>query len=125
MIGFILKKIIGSKNDREVKRLRARVDEINRFEAALQNQSSDVLRQKTAAWKEELSKITDNEELARRLIGRGTEDAATQEARLAAARAELAAETEFDHTVVNTDVRSAAAGLVQLMAESRPGSPVR
>jgi len=27
--------------------------------------------------------------------------------------------------VVNTDVRSAAAGLVQLMAESRPGSPVR
>ena len=65
------------------------------------------------------------EELARRLIGRGTEDAATQEARLAAARAELAAETEFDHTVVNTDVRSAAAGLVQLMAESRPGSPVR
>jgi len=65
------------------------------------------------------------EELARRLIGRGTEDAATQEARLAAARAELAAESEFDHTVVNTDVRSAAAGLVQLMAESRPGSPVR
>lgn len=65
------------------------------------------------------------EELARRLLGRGTEDAATQEARLAAARAELAAESEFDHTVVNTDVHSAAAGLVQLMAESRPGSPVR
>src|ERR1041384_673864 len=67
MIGFILKKIIGSKNDREVKRLRARVEEINRVEAELQNQSADVLRQKTAAWKEELSKITDNEELARRL----------------------------------------------------------
>ena len=63
------------------------------------------------------------DELARRLIGRGTEDAATQEARLAAARAELAAEQEFDHTVVNTDVQSAAAGLVQLMAESRPESP--
>ena len=45
--------------------------------------------------------------------------------RLGAARAELAAESEFDHTVVNTDVQSAAAGLVQLMAESRPGSPVR
>jgi guanylate kinase len=65
------------------------------------------------------------EELARRLIGRGTEDQATQQARLDAARAELAAEREFDHTVVNTDVQSAAAGLVQLMAESRPGSPVR
>ena len=65
------------------------------------------------------------DELARRLVGRGTEDEATRTARLAAARAELAAENEFDHTVVNTDVRSAAAGLVQLMAESRPGSPVR
>src|SRR5689334_10723456 len=67
MIGFILKKIIGSKNDREVKRLRGRVKEINRLEAELQNQSADVLRQKTAAWKEELSKITDNDELKHRL----------------------------------------------------------
>lgn len=65
------------------------------------------------------------DELARRLIGRGTEDEATQRARLDAARAELAAESEFDYTVVNTDVQSAAAGLVQLMAESRPGSPAR
>ena len=44
------------------------------------------------------------DELARRLVGRGTEDEATRQARLAAARDELAAETEFDHTVVNTDV---------------------
>ena len=65
------------------------------------------------------------DELARRLVGRGTEDEANRAARLAAARQELAAEAEFDHTVVNTDVQSAAAGLVQLMAESRPGSPVR
>ncbi|HTD64993.1 MAG TPA: preprotein translocase subunit SecA, partial [Candidatus Limnocylindria bacterium] len=67
MIGFILKKIIGSKNDREVKRLRARVEEINRIEAELQSQSADVLRQKTTAWKDELSKIEDKDELARRL----------------------------------------------------------
>jgi guanylate kinase len=65
------------------------------------------------------------DELARRLIGRGTEDKATQQARLDAARAELAAESEFDHTVVNTDVESAAVGLVQLMAESRPDSACR
>jgi len=64
------------------------------------------------------------DELARRLVGRGTEDEATREARLLAAREELDAEREFDHTVVNTDVQSAAAGLVQLMAGSRPGSPV-
>ena len=67
MIGFILKKIIGSKNDRVVKRLRLRVADINRFEAELQGQPDDALRQKTAAWKEELSRITGNEELARRL----------------------------------------------------------
>ncbi len=64
------------------------------------------------------------DELNRRLVGRGTEDPATIRARLAAARDELAAEREFNHTVVNTDVRSAADGLVQLMAGSRPGSRV-
>ncbi len=67
MIGFIVKKLIGSKNDREVKRFRMRVAAINQHEAELQNQPADVLRQKTAAWKDELSKITDNEELKRRL----------------------------------------------------------
>ncbi len=67
MIGFIIKKIIGSKNDREVKRLRVKVEEINRFEAALQGQSADALREKTAAWKAELSQIKDNDQLAARL----------------------------------------------------------
>ncbi len=67
MIGYIVKKFIGSKNDREVKRLRPLVGKINGFEAALQKLSDDELRQKTAAWKEELSKIEDNEELAKRL----------------------------------------------------------
>ena len=67
MIGFIVKKLIGSKNDREVKRFRMRVAAINQHEAELQNQPADVLRQKTAAWKDELSKITDNEALKRRL----------------------------------------------------------
>ncbi|MEP6980528.1 MAG: guanylate kinase [Nakamurella sp.] len=55
------------------------------------------------------------EELARRLVGRGTETAEVRAARLDAARAELAAETEFDHTVVNTDVDAATAALVDLM----------
>ncbi len=61
------------------------------------------------------------DELARRLVGRGTEDAAATAARLDAARAELAAEPEFDHTLVNTSVEDATAGLVALMAE--PCSP--
>ena len=67
MIGFIVKKIIGSRNDREVKRLRPLVARINALEEELQKGSADVLRQKTAAWKEEISKIQDDEELARRL----------------------------------------------------------
>jgi guanylate kinase len=64
------------------------------------------------------------EELARRLLGRGTEDEATRAARLTAARTELDAEHEFDHTVVNTDVPSAVAGLVQLVVEPRPDPAV-
>ncbi|HKS37810.1 MAG TPA: preprotein translocase subunit SecA [Verrucomicrobiae bacterium] len=64
MIGFIIKKIIGSKNDREVKRLRPLVVKINEFESSLQSLSEDALRQKTVEWKERLSKIEDNVELA-------------------------------------------------------------
>src|SRR5689334_12597783 len=67
MIGFIVRKFIGSKNERELKRLRPKVGQINAFEAELQKGSADVLRQKTAAWKEELSKIEDNARLAQRL----------------------------------------------------------
>src|SRR3989449_11343277 len=67
MIGFIVKKFIGSKNEREVKRLRPLVTQINALEAELQKLPDEALRQKTVAWKEELSKIEDREELARRL----------------------------------------------------------
>ncbi|MDR3068961.1 MAG: guanylate kinase [Cellulomonas sp.] len=55
------------------------------------------------------------DELVRRLEGRGTEDAAERERRLATARVELAAEPEFDHVVVNDDVHRAADELVALM----------
>src|ERR1051326_1469951 len=67
MIGFIVKKVIGSKNEREVKRLRPLVAKINALEEELQKQPQETLPEKTAAWKEELSKIEDNDELARRL----------------------------------------------------------
>jgi guanylate kinase len=55
------------------------------------------------------------EELVRRLVGRGTEDEAERERRLDTARAELAAEREFDATVVNRTIPAAAAELVELM----------
>src|SRR2546427_2971466 len=64
MLGLIIKKIIGSKNDREVKRLRPLVTKINEIEASLQSLPDDALRQKTADWKARLCAIKDNAELA-------------------------------------------------------------
>ncbi|TDC87342.1 guanylate kinase [Saccharopolyspora aridisoli] len=55
------------------------------------------------------------DELVDRLTGRGTEPADVVERRLAAARDELAAEPEFDETVVNADVQSATSELVRLI----------
>ncbi|MGV8977504.1 MAG: guanylate kinase [Cellulomonas sp.] len=55
------------------------------------------------------------EELERRLVGRGTEDAAERERRLATARVELDAESEFDHVIVNDDVHRATDELIQVM----------
>ena len=55
------------------------------------------------------------DEMVRRLVGRGTESAEEQQQRLETAKLELAAEPEFDHTVINDDVRRAADELVSLM----------
>ncbi|MFJ7001506.1 guanylate kinase [Streptomyces albidoflavus] len=55
------------------------------------------------------------EELVRRLTGRGTESAEVIERRLVAARIELAAEAEFDTTLVNTSVEAVAVELLALM----------
>lgn len=54
------------------------------------------------------------EELERRLRRRGTEAPAVVAQRLAAAREELAAQTEFDTVVINDDVEAAADRLVEL-----------
>jgi guanylate kinase len=56
------------------------------------------------------------EELVRRLIGRGTEDTAEQQRRLETAKIELAAQDEFHHRVVNSEVSAAAREVVDLMA---------
>ena len=55
------------------------------------------------------------EELVRRLVGRGTEDEAERERRLETARTELAAEPEFDVTIVNRRIHDAGEELVELM----------
>jgi guanylate kinase len=59
------------------------------------------------------------DELVRRLVGRGTETQQERERRLATAREELAAQTEFDEVIVNDDVRRASEELVSLMRSGR------
>ena len=52
MFNWIIKKIIGSKNQRAVKRLRPIVAEISALEQKLQGESEDALRERTAKWQE-------------------------------------------------------------------------
>jgi preprotein translocase subunit SecA len=59
MVNWILRKILGSKNQREVKRLRPVVQQINALDEQFKSLSDDDLRAKTAAWKQELSAITE------------------------------------------------------------------
>ncbi|HET9420426.1 MAG TPA: guanylate kinase [Nocardioides sp.] len=67
------------------------------------------------------------EELVRRLVGRGTESEEERARRLDTAREEMAAENEFDETIVNHEVHDAADQLVALMMlgqePSRPDRP--
>ncbi len=55
MLDHILKKIIGSKNDRELKRLWARVQEINVLEPGIKALSDSELKAKTPYLKEKLA----------------------------------------------------------------------
>jgi guanylate kinase len=55
------------------------------------------------------------DELVRRQAIRGTEDPAERERRLQTARDEMAAQDEFDHTIVNRDVDQAVRDLVDLL----------
>ena len=58
------------------------------------------------------------DELVRRLVGRATEAPEVIERRLATAKVELAAESEFDATVVNASVEEATEALVGLLGLS-------
>jgi guanylate kinase len=55
------------------------------------------------------------EELIRRQVGRGTESAVQRERRLETARAEMAAQAEFDFVVVNREIGQAVDDLVALV----------
>jgi preprotein translocase subunit SecA len=57
MVGWVLKKILGSKNQREIKRMMPMVRRINELDEQFKALSDDDLRAKTTAWKAELAQI--------------------------------------------------------------------
>ncbi len=59
MFNWILKQILGSKNQRELRRFRPIIERINQIEAQYQSLSDNELRAKTAAWKARLAPIDD------------------------------------------------------------------
>ena len=67
MIGYLFKKIFGTKNDREVKKLRVLVNKINAIEKDLQSLPDEALREKTAHWKASISAIEDYDQRAQAL----------------------------------------------------------
>jgi preprotein translocase subunit SecA len=56
MLDFVLRKIIGSRNDRFIKSLRPLVNRINELEPAVKRLTDQELQQKTVIFKERLSK---------------------------------------------------------------------
>jgi preprotein translocase subunit SecA len=54
MIGSILKKIVGSKNDRELKKLQQQVDDINALEPSVQALTNTELKAKTVEFRSRL-----------------------------------------------------------------------
>ncbi len=59
---LVARKIFGSKNEREIKRLRPDVEEINRLEPEISALSDDELRAKIAEWKAKISAIEEREQ---------------------------------------------------------------
>ena len=56
MIGSLLKKIVGSKNDRELKKMQLQVEAINALEPSIQALSDDELKAKTLEFRSRLEK---------------------------------------------------------------------
>jgi preprotein translocase subunit SecA len=56
MIGSLIKKIVGSKNERELKRIHPLVDKINQLESKISPLSDDRLLAKTSEFKERIER---------------------------------------------------------------------
>ncbi|MBW2259363.1 MAG: preprotein translocase subunit SecA, partial [Deltaproteobacteria bacterium] len=63
MIGNVLKKVFGSKNERELNKLTPIVEQVNAFEPEMQGLSDDQLRAKTQSLKERIDQGATLDEL--------------------------------------------------------------
>ena len=63
MIGSLIKKIVGSKNERELRRIQPLIDQINRMEPEISSLSHDQLRAKTAEFKERIGRGESTDEI--------------------------------------------------------------
>ena len=96
MIKWILQKIVGSKNQREIRRIRPTVARINEIEEALQREPEEKLREMTRNWQAHLARYHVLEIPAKPVIERMDAEAlaataADLEARLAQLRSEFPA----------------------------------
>ncbi len=96
MIKWILQKIVGSKNQREVRRIRPTVARINEIEEALQREPEEKLREMTRQWQAHLARYHVLDAPAKPVIERMdaaalATTAADLETRLAPLRAEFPA----------------------------------
>ena len=94
MIKWILQKIVGSKNQREVRRIRPTVSRINEIEEALQREPEEKLREMTRKWQSHLARYHALDAPPRPIIERMSREelepvAAALEIRLAALRSEF------------------------------------
>lgn len=58
MLGKVIGKVVGTKNDRELKRMRKLVDKINALEPSIQALSDEQLKQKTSEFKQKFENGT-------------------------------------------------------------------
>ena len=63
MIGTLIKKIVGSKNERELKRIRPMIQRINALEPQVRPLTDDQLRAKTSELKERIDRGESLEEI--------------------------------------------------------------
>lgn len=137
MIKWILQKIVGSKNQRELRRIRPSVARINEIEEALQREPEEKLREMTAMWKKHLSRYHDLDAPPKPMIERMTPEelaaaASALDERLAPLREEfptlpekveatagsMEAAKEAFHEIQGNFIKSRARYLEQILPEA-------